>query len=236
MGAYDGAEICELVGIFMLSLLSKKYSSSNIGLYRDDALLVFRNISGQQAEKHKKIIQKIFKDKGLQGIIKCNLKIVDYLDVTLSLNDSTYRPFHKPNEEITYAHVESDHPPQIIKKIPRSIEKTLSRLSSGKEIFENSKDYYEQRLRHCGYNEKFNFTEENNEINQKSWKCNILWFNPPCSKSVKTNIGKLFLRLINKHFPPTHKYRKIFNRNTIKISYSCMPKIKSKISTHNKRI
>ena len=52
MGSYDGTENFELVGIFTLSLLSKKYSSNNIGLYRDDELSVFRNISGQQAEKH----------------------------------------------------------------------------------------------------------------------------------------------------------------------------------------
>ena len=141
LGAYDGTEICELVGIFMLSLLSKKYSSNNIDLYRDDGLSVFRNISGQQAEKHKKIIQKVFKNKGLQMIIKCNLKIVDYLDVPLNLNDGTYRPCHKPNEETTYLHVESDYPPQIIKKIPRSVAKRLSRLYSTKEIFENLKDY-----------------------------------------------------------------------------------------------
>ena len=73
--AYD-AEICDLVEIFMLSLLSKKYSSNKIGLYRDDGLSDFRNTSGQQAEKHKKI-QTIFEDNGLQIIIKCNLKIVD---------------------------------------------------------------------------------------------------------------------------------------------------------------
>ena len=54
MGAYDGAEICELVGKFMLSLLSKKYSSNNIGLYHDDGLSVFRKISGQQAQKKQK--------------------------------------------------------------------------------------------------------------------------------------------------------------------------------------
>ena len=54
MGAYDGAEICELVGKFMLSLLSKKYSSNNIGLYRDDGLSVFRKISGQQAQEKQK--------------------------------------------------------------------------------------------------------------------------------------------------------------------------------------
>ena len=154
MGAYNGTEMFELVGVFMLSLLSKRFSSNNIVLYRDEGLSVFRNISGRQAEKHKKTIQNIFKDKGLQIIIKCNLKIVDYLDVTSNLNDGTHCPFHKPNEEATYIHVESDHPPQIIKKIPRSIEKRLSRLSSTKEIFENSKDYYEQHLRQCSYNEK----------------------------------------------------------------------------------
>ena len=73
-------------------------------------------------------------------------------------------------------------------------------------------------------------------MNKKSRKRNILWFNLPYIKSVKTNIGKLCLHLINKHFPPTHKYKKIFNRNTIKVSYSCMPNIKSKISTHNKKV
>ena len=53
MGAYDGAEICKLGGIFMLSLLSKKYSSNNVGLHRDDGLSGFRNVSRQQAEKQK---------------------------------------------------------------------------------------------------------------------------------------------------------------------------------------
>ena len=60
-------------------------------------------------QKNKKVIQKFFKDKGLQIILKCNLKIVCYLDVTSSLNDSIYRPFHKPNEETTDIHVRSDH-------------------------------------------------------------------------------------------------------------------------------
>ena len=42
-----------------------------------------------------------------------------------------------------------------------------------------------------------NYIEENNKINQKSRKHNILWFNPPYSESVKTNISNLFLPLIN---------------------------------------
>ena len=46
MGAYDGAEVCELVGCFLLSIVTQTYDKSNIGLYRDDGLAVFKNISG----------------------------------------------------------------------------------------------------------------------------------------------------------------------------------------------
>ena len=63
MGAYDGAEICELIGIFMLSLLGTKYDSDNIGLYRDDGLRIFRNVSGPELEKIKKHTENIQKKK-----------------------------------------------------------------------------------------------------------------------------------------------------------------------------
>ena len=65
---------------------------------------------------------------------------------------------------------------------------------------------------------------------------NIIWFNPPFSENVETNIGKIFLKLIKKHFPPGSKLSKIFNKNTLKLSYSCMPNIKSIISKHNKAL
>ena len=56
------------------------------------------------------------------------MKIVNYLDVTLNLNDGSYRPYKKPNEETNYIHVNSDHPPSILKQLPKSIEKRLSSL------------------------------------------------------------------------------------------------------------
>ena len=152
MGTYDGAEICEIVGMFMLSLLSKTFSSNNIGFYIVMTDSQFLGTLVDNKRKNFKKKKKWFKkDNGLQIIIKCNLKIVDYLDVTLNLTDGTYRLFHKHNEETTFIHVESDHPLQIVKKIPRSIEKRLFNLSSTKGIFENSKDYNEQRLRQCEY-------------------------------------------------------------------------------------
>ena len=63
MGACDGAEVCELVGSFLLHQLSKKYNKKDIGLYRDDGLAVFKNKSGPQAERIKKDFQKKFPGK-----------------------------------------------------------------------------------------------------------------------------------------------------------------------------
>ena len=64
----------------------------------------------------------------------------------------------------------------------------------------------------------------------------ILWFNPPFSKSVVTKIVKTFQRLIDKHFPQHHKLHKLFNRNNVKMSYSCTPNVKSIINKHNKTV
>ena len=129
MGPYDGAEVCEPVGSFLLYALSLKYNKTTIGLYRDGGLAVFRNVSGTHCEKTKKEFQKLFWQDSLKLIIKCNLKIVDFLDVTLNLTDSTYKPYHKANDEICYIHKESNHPPSITKQLPISIETRLSKLS-----------------------------------------------------------------------------------------------------------
>ena len=65
MGAYNGAEVCELIGIYMLYIIGKKYDSKNIGLYRDVGLAVFKNVSGPASEKIKKQLQSLFKQKGM---------------------------------------------------------------------------------------------------------------------------------------------------------------------------
>ena len=240
MGAYDGAEVCELVGIYLLSQLSSKCRKENIGLYRDDGLAVFKNISGPQSEKLKKEFQNVFNDNHLKIEIKCNLKIVDYLDITLNLNDGTYKPYRKPNDETLYIHTKSNHPPNIIKQVPISIENRIRNLSSNKQIFDEAANHYQEALKKSGYNYKLSYetpTEQNNENNERrSRKRNIIWFNPTFSKNVSTNVAKYFLGLIDKHFPANHKFRKLFNRNNLKVSYSCMSNMKSIVNSHNRAI
>ena len=95
MGAYDGVEVWKLVGTFLLHKLSLKYNKNDIGLYHDDGLAIFKNISGPKSEKSKKDIQKLFKENELDINIQCNMKMVNYLDVTLNLENSTYCPYQK---------------------------------------------------------------------------------------------------------------------------------------------
>ena len=63
------------------------------------------------------------------------------------------------------------------------------------------------------------------------------------TKNQKRNITKVitqaekhFLSLLDKHFLPHNKFHKILNRNTVKISYICMPNMKTVINSHSPKI
>ena len=111
-------------------------------MYRDNGLGVFKNKSGPESEKIKKSIQAIFRKNELKITIQRNLKIVDYLDVAFNLTDSSYRPFNKTNNETNYIHKQSIHPPSIIKQLPLSVERSLSKLSSNEKILNDSIPIY----------------------------------------------------------------------------------------------
>ena len=236
MGAFDGAEICELVGTYLLSLIGEKYNKDDVGLYRDDGLAIFKDTSGPQNERIKKDFQKIFREKGLEIVIECNRKSVDYLDVTMNLADGSFKPYHKPGDETNYIHADSDHPPCIIKQLPQAVEKRISDLSSTEEIFNEAKQHYQDALKKSGHNYALSYKPSSNQGRRRNRGRKIIWFNPPFSHSVETNVGKEFLRLLDLHFPAHDPLHKIFNRQTVKVSYGCMPSVQASINTHNKKI
>ena len=49
----------------------------------------------------------------------------------------------------------------------------------------------------------------------------------------RRNVGKHLLSLVDQHFPKSNPLHKIFNWNTLKLSYSCTGNIKSIISNHD---
>ena len=100
-------------------------------------------------------------------------------------------------------------------------------------------------LKNSSFREEFTYQEENipNDINKenkkyslKNRKRKIIWFNPTFCRLASINVGKYFLKLIDKHFKHNNILHKIFNRKMLKISYSCTKNIFQIINYHNKEI
>ena len=175
------------------------------------------------------ITESAFRKNNLKVTIEANMKTVDFLDINMDLRTGVHKPYMKPNNTPLYVNKKSNHPPSIIKNIPESINKRLSTISSTKAAFDEASPTYQEALKQSGYDYKVTYSpplSENSSKTNKKRKRHITWYNPPYSTNVKNNIGKQFLTLIDKCFPPNHPLHKILNRNTVKISYSCMPNTK----------
>ena len=120
MGSFDGAEICELVGLYILHLLGDQLGVDNLDLYRDDGLACFHGMDGPTSDRVRKNIICLFNRLGLSITIQTNIKVVNFLDVTFNLNTGTYQLYNKPNDRPLDISTKSNHPPCIIRSIPNT--------------------------------------------------------------------------------------------------------------------
>ena len=133
-------------------------------------------------------------------------------------------------------HGKSHHPPSILKNIPKSINKRISEISSEKECFDSAKQVYQEALNKSGYRYNLSYKVTPSQTRCRTRQRKIIWYSPPYSRNVETNVGKCFLSLIDQHFPKSNPLHKLFNQNTLKLSYSCMNNVISIISSHNKTV
>lgn len=234
MGSFDGAETCELIGLMILHDLNN-IPGINVGLYRDDGLAVCKG-TPRTTELTKKKICQVFNKLQLKITAEANKKIIDFLDITLDLTTGGYKPFMKVNNTPLYVNKESNHPPIIIRNIPESIAIRLNAISSSKEELIKSVKPYQDALKKSGYNYNILYRQENKKSMNRTRARKITWFNPPYSSNVNTNLGKRFIYALEKCFPKQHPLSKIINKNTVKLSYCCMPNIGNIISSHNKSL
>ena len=76
-GFFVGAEVCELVGLYLFDQQAEILGKKNAGLYRDDGLAGIKSGSGPAIERTRKKITKLFQQDGLQITSKCNLAECD---------------------------------------------------------------------------------------------------------------------------------------------------------------
>ena len=72
---------------------------------------------------------------GFKIEISSNIKIVNFLDVTLDLSNNSYKPFIKTNLNPSYININSNHPKNIIKQVPKAVNLRICKLSANEKIF-----------------------------------------------------------------------------------------------------
>ena len=188
MGSYDGAEVCELVGLYILDKISNECPEIELGLYRDDGLGITKNMSGRSTEKLRQKLFQIFKSVDLKITIEGNLTQADFLDVTFNLVSDKFWPYRKPNNEPLYIHQHSNHPPTIMKQLPDMISRRISATSCDESEFNKVKPDYDAALKQSGFKQEIQFSS-NQRQKQRRRQRKVIWFNPPYNASVLTNLG-----------------------------------------------
>ena len=155
---FDGAEVCELVGLYLLSKLRNLVTDGSVGLYRDDGLAVVQGYFGSQMDRLRKKIIVVFKQHGFQITISVGLKSTDFLDILLDLENEKFYPYKKPNDTPLYVHRGSNHPVNILKQVPKMISRRTSKLSSNQEEFDRVATEYQEVLRKSNFKEKLTYS------------------------------------------------------------------------------
>ena len=151
------------------------------------------------------------------------MQITDFLDVTFDLKNGKYYPLK--NQTVTH----------YTSTLSQTIQKSVSQkyLVTNMNLRKRKGDY-NKALEKSGFSENIKYYKQGPVKRARTRK--VIWFNPPYSSHVKINVGKIFMKLIVKYFPKHNRYYKIFNKNTIKLSYSCIPNMGSIITKHNNKL
>ena len=264
MGAYDSAQVADLAGIYILDTLGRIVNLEQVGLYRDDGIIYIPDSNGPKTSSIQKKIIRANKLLCLRIQIASSLKIEDFFNVTLNLNNGTFKPFSKNDSVPRYINVSSNHPRSVLRQIPNTVNQRINKLSKCKKIFEENKSRYDDALKDSGFQVRLKYLTPvdlnsrvknnnggthtlikvgeiiNNSSHEKRRGKNrnrkVIWFNPPFCRLANINIGKYFLHLLDKNFNRDNPLSRIFNRNTVKISYSCTKNMSNTLSNHNKRL
>ena len=145
-----------MVGAFLLNNLSHVIDKTNVGLYRDDGLVVFKSHSGPESKRKRKEIIKTFNTYNLSITTETNISAVNFLDTLFDLINDIYKPYQKPNDNPVYKNKNSNHPPTVLQQLPKSVRKRISETSSDEQMFKESIPIYEEVLKKSGFHRKLN--------------------------------------------------------------------------------
>lgn len=122
MAIFDGTEICEFVGLYILDKLSF--------------------VLAKQCR---------IKAESFSVTTETNMTDTDFLHVIFMLYTGKNFPFRKISIDLLYINIQSNHPNTMKKELHRMIDKKILELSCKKYEFNKAKGIYEKKLNESNF-------------------------------------------------------------------------------------
>ena len=94
-----------------------------------------------------------------------------FLDSRFNLNDQTYGPCKKANNDPVYINKHSNHPPNIINEVPKAISKRLTSVCYT-NVFDKNIGIYNTALKNSGFEQTLTYDDEDqptsDSVNEES--------------------------------------------------------------------
>ena len=171
--------------------------------------------------------------------MSANQTSVNMLDVHFNL-DGSYGPYLKQGNRPKYISVFLNHPPAVIAAVFNGVQTRLSDISSSEIMFNREKAPYQEALIKAGHKGILVYTPrqivQQTKPKRKPRHRHVIWFNPPWNSECENNMGQVFTKALEVHFPIGHKLHTVFTKHTVKLSYSTMPNMAAKVKAHNNKV
>lgn len=126
MGACDNADVCNLIGLYILDSLRRTFPPVFFGLYSDDALVISREASGHTLNSLRKDLISILGSTRLKITIKTNLTTADFLDVTLDCRLQYQQALPQTKTRgLIFINTISCHPPIMFKNLAKGVSRVF---------------------------------------------------------------------------------------------------------------
>ena len=156
----------------------------------------------------------------------------------MNLNTGTREPYNKPNNNLLYININSNHLSEIIKNLPENIQKRISKVSSSTRIFSNSKDIYNNDLSANGFQQRFKFEQGNTSATPNKNRKRNICFNPTYSTNITTKTGKIgnmFWQILDKKFKSHTNSISFLTTTTLKLTIAPYQILQAQLTPITKR-
>lgn len=121
-------------------------------------------------------------------------------------------------KEVSYIKTQPHATHIMSKNLVKGVSKRILNLFSGQETSNSTAPYCNETLVSSGFKDYMSYML-GSSTHKRKYCWNVICFAPPFSLNVKTCMGRIFLSCVYKYFMQTYRYRCLFKRHKLRISF-----------------